>query len=472
MNPKLLLEEDEMRALGYRVIDMIVNHTANINDKSVTNQKTREDLESMLREPIPQTGMSPHILLDHIEKDVLSNIMHLDHNRFFAFVPIPSNYVGALADFLSVGFNIMCCTWMESSAAGQIELVTIKWLTDLFKLPDNAGGLFVSGGSMGNLMGVLLAIRHRKQKGKISTIYFSDQTHSSVHNAIKILSNEEVKFREIPTDQAFKINVEQLHTTIQQDKNAGFHPIGIVANCGTTNTGTVDDLSAMAVICQKENLWYHIDAAYGGAGILDERQAHLFEGTELADSMTVDPHKWWFQPNETACLLVRDTSKLLDIFYMMPEYLKDMDRKNGEVNFGNYGLQLTRSFRAFKLWMSLKIFGLDSFTQGVKHGIDLAEFAAKEVKKYKNWTVVIPPQLAIINFQFQPPNLDLEQTNLLNKAIIDGIVASGFAMISSTKLKEQLVVRLCIINPRTTEEDIKETIRRLNQIAIQQTANF
>lgn len=472
MNPQLLLEENEMRALGYKVIDMIVDHTVNVHNKSATNRKTRKELEAIFREPIPRTGMSFDILLNQIEEDILGNIMHNDHSRFFAFVPIPSNYVSALAEFLSIGFNVVCTGWIDGSAPGQIELVTIKWLTDLFRLPDHAGGLFISGGAMGNLKGVLLAIHHKKQKGKVSTIYFSNQTHASVHRAIRVLGTEEVIYREIPTDGQFRIQLEQLQAYIQKDKEAGFQPIAIVANCGTTNTGSVDDLKAIGAICQQENLWYHIDAAYGSAGILDDRKGPLYEGIEQADSITANPHKWWFQPNETACLLVRDASTLLDVFYMNPEYLNDMISENEEVNFVNYGIQLTRSFRAFKLWTSLKVFGLDSFVQAVKHGINMAEFAAEEVKKYKHWVVIVPPELAIISFQFQAPNLNHEQTNLLNKSIIDGIVESKFAMISSTELQGQLVVRLCTINPRTTKDDIAATIRRLNIIANKKYQEF
>ena len=466
MNPKLLFDKETMRQLGYRAVDMVINHIEHLPEKNATKQKTRTELEAIFREEMPKDGMDPMKLLNLVEKEVFANIMHIDHPRFFAFVPGPSNYMGALADFLTAGFNVISCDWLEASAAAQIELVVIKWLTDMFKLPPSAGGVFVSGGSMANLMALILSIHHKKQEGKIGIIYCSDQTHSSIERAVTILGKERVELRKIQSDATFKIEIETLNKQIQVDKSNNKQPLAIVATAGTTNTGSVDNLTRIADICEQEDLWFHVDGAYGAVAILDERQKHLYDGIDRIDSMTINPHKWLFQPIEAACFLVREQHKLKDVFYIMPEYLKDIDLSDEEINYGNYGIQLTRSFKAFKLWMSLKAFGLNSFGAAIKTGINLVELAEKEIKKYANWVVVAPAKLGIINFQYRPLNQSIAQTNQLNKAVIEAIVKTGFAMISSTVLKEHLVIRLCIINPRTTEGDIKETIRRLNQIAI------
>jgi len=472
MNDKLLLDKETMQALGYRVVDMIVNHITELPEKSATKQKTRAELETIFREKIPDEGMDPMVLLDTVEKEVFANIMHIDHPRFFAFVPGPNNYIGALADFLTAGFNVIACDWLEASAAAQIEMVVIDWLRELFKLPDTAGGIFVSGGSMGNLMSMILAIHHKKQAEKVGVIYCSEQTHSSVERGVTILGKDRLELRKIQVDSSYQMDIIALKKAIAKDKKEQKQPIAIIATAGTTNTGAIDNLSNVAKICKTEDLWFHVDAAYGGAAILDDRQRHLYNGIEQVDSMVINPHKWLFQPIESACFLVRQKRQLKDVFYIMPEYLKDMDLSAEEINYANYGIQLTRSFKALKLWMSLKAFGLNNFKQAIKTGVDLAVLAEKELMKYDNWMVVSPPKLAIINFQYRPPLQAKEQTNLLNKAIIDEIVKTGFAMISSTLLKGQLVIRLCIINPRTTEKDIKETIKQLNQIAIRLSEEF
>jgi len=345
-------------------------------------------------------------------------------------------------------------------------MVVVDWLSDLFNLPDTSSGIFVSGGSMGNLMSMILAIHHKKKEDKTGVIYCSDQTHSSIERGVTILGKERLELRKIHVDNHYQMDIAALENAIAKDRKNNKQPLSIIATAGTTNTGTIEDLVKVANTCERENLWFHVDAAYGGAAILDDRQMPLFNGIERVDSMVFNPHKWFFQPIESACFLVRQQHQLKDVFYIMPEYLKDIDLSSEEINYGNYGIQLTRSFKALKLWMSLKAFGLASFKQAVKRGIDLAELAEKEIIKYSNWVIVSPAKLAIINFQYRLPNQSIEESNQFNKAIIDEIVKTGFAMISSTLLKGHLVVRLCTINPRTTETDIKETIKQLNQIAM------
>lgn len=465
MGPALTIEKEAMRRLGYRAVDIIVDHFAHLSTKRVGSLKARQEMEAIFREVIPKEGMDPGELLDFVEKEVVPNLTHLDHPRFFAFVPGPNNYMSVLAEFLAVGLNIFSGDWLGAPAAAQIELVVIKWLTDLFQLPESAGGLFVSGGSMANLMALVLAVHHKKQPEKVGVAYCSDQTHSCIERAIRILGKERMELRTIDTDERFRMKGEQLSRAIQEDKGKGKQPVAVIANAGTTNTGSVDDLKRIAELCEAENLWWHIDGAYGGVGILDERQQELYVGIEQADSIAIDPHKWWFQPHETACLLVRDQSQLSDVFYMMPEYLKDVDLSEEEINYSNYGIQLTRSFRAFKLWMSLKTFGLNNFALAVKRGIGLAELAEQEIRKYAGWVVVSPASLGIVTFQFHQPGWSKEKINQLNQAIMDEMLKSGFAMLSSTALHGRRVIRLCAINPRTTEEDIEQTIYQLDSIA-------
>ena len=465
MNNYLNLTEEEMRQLGYKAVDMLVNHFVDVENKHVARKESRNTLEEIFREPIPVDGSDPFKLLDRVEKDVFNNIMHLDHPRFFAFVSSPSNYISVLADFLAAGFNVFSGTWLEASAPSQIELVTIGWLTELFGLPQKtSGGLFLSGGSMANLTGLSLAAHHKNMENKIGVVYASDQTHSSIERACKVLGHERILLKKLACKD-FMLDLTQLKKQVVADKTLGLHPMCVVANAGTTNTGAIDNLSDIEQICTQENMWFHVDGSYGGAAMLSQLQREKFEGIANADSIGIDPHKWLFQPYEIGCLLVRDSRKLKDLFYILPEYLKDIDRSEEEINYSNYGIQLTRGFRAFKMWLSLKTFGIRHFQRAIEHGISMAELAEDIIGQYSHWEIVSPAHLGIINFRFITDGVDEIQLNGVNQKIIDTIVQSGFAMISSTILNKKTVIRLCMINPRTRKEDVNQTIERLNQIA-------
>lgn len=458
---------ETMRRLGYQAVDMLVEHLASVQDKPATGQKSRRELEAVFREEVPREGMNPAELLKLVDQQVFPNLMHLVHPRFFAFVPGPGNYISALADFLVAGHNVFAGTWLESSSAAQIELVTIQWLVDLLGLPSTAGGLFVSGGSMANLTGIILAAHLKQQPDKAGVVYASHQTHASVDKAVKVFGNGRLELRRIEVDEAFRVRVPEVEAAIARDRSLGKQPICIVGNAGTTNTGAVDELGGLADLCERHDLWFHVDGAYGAVGVLDERHRAAFAGLERADSIGMDPHKWLFQPYEIGCILVKDAQQLKDIFYILPEYLKDVDLSEAEINYSNYGLQLTRSFRALKLWMTFKAFGLEQIREAIRWGIHLAELAEKEVRQQVGWEVVSPANLGVLTLRYLGAGLAPEATDALNQRIIQEMVHSGFAMVASTRLRDQLVIRLCTINPRTTEADIRETIRRLAALAHQ-----
>lgn len=465
MKEELSLTSKEMKELGYQAVDILVNHFNQLPNKNVSRKKSRKKLEEIFREDIPQQGTDKSKLLRESSEMIFENIMHLDHPRFFAFVSSPSNYMSVLADFLTSGFNVFSGTWLEASAPAQIELVTINWLTSIFSLPEEtAGGLFLSGGSMANLTGIILANHHLREKGKTGVVYASDQTHSSVERAIKILGNENLILRKIKSLD-YKIDIKTLEHTIAKDKASGMQTVCIIGNAGTTNTGAIDDLNKLHEICEQEKAWFHVDGAYGGVAIIADKAKDEYAGIEFADSIGIDPHKWFFQPYEIGCLLVRDQKKLKNAFYILPEYLKDADISEEEINYSNYGIQLTRGFRAFKLWLSLKSFGLQNFKKAIEHGISLAEYAEDIIRKYPQWEIVSHAHLGVINFRYYNSGLALSKLNQINQKIIDDIVASGYAMISSTVLDEKTVIRLCIINPRTTQSDIINSIHKLNDIS-------
>lgn len=472
-SPTLQLSREAMRDFGYRIVDMLVDHFDTLPDKPVTEMADRSTLEQLLREPIPEQGAPPEDVLAQVERDVFSNMMHLDHPRFLALVSSPGNYVSAMADALTAGFNPFLGNWMEASGPTEVELVTIDWLRQLCGLPEGAGGLFVSGGSMANLTALATA-RHIRLGVQFheAVIYASDQAHSSVSRGLKVLGFKSEQICILTSDETYRIPVEAVKKQISQDRKDGKQPFCIIANAGTTNTGAIDPLHELADLCQEENLWLHADGAYGAATVITEEGRALLAGLDRVDSMALDPHKWLFQPYEIGCVLVRNRRHLRETFHVSPEYLQDMEGEQEEVNLYDYGIQLTRSFRALKLWMSLKVFGLAAFRQAVTHGLNLARIAEGKLKKMSGWEIITPAQMGIVTFRYVPQNLSPGATDTFNRELVAPIVADGFALVVSTIIKNRTVLRFCTINPRTTEEDIGQVIKKLDQYAQEQTTNW
>ncbi|BAZ47498.1 putative aromatic-L-amino-acid decarboxylase [Nostoc sp. NIES-4103] len=460
----LQLSREEMQTLGYQVIDLLIDHFDTVHNKPVTQKIESSVLKERLYESIPKTGTSTQFVMQQLQNDVFNNVMHHNHPRFFAYVPSPNNFISAMADTLASGFNIFAGSYKAAPGATEIELMTVDWLRQLCDLPSEAGGLFVSGGTMANLTALTVA-RHIKlpNEKQNAIVYYSDQTHSSIERALYILGFDHTQMRKLPSDENFCLRLSDLKHAVFKDWIAGNLPFCVVANAGTTNTGAVDPLSELSDFCLREGLWLHVDGAYGAASILCEQGRSALKGLELCDSLSLDPHKRLFQSYEAGCLLVRNRNWLKETFCMRPEYLSDLELQQEEVNFYDYGIQLTRSFRALKLWMSLKIFGLESFEKAVQQGIALAELVEENLRASTCWQVITPAQLGIITFQYIPEglNLSLEDINLINSRIIERMAKDGFAMLSTTKLKNRLVLRMCTINPCTTEADIRKTLQKL-----------
>lgn len=462
------LSAEEMRSLGYRVIDMLVEHHTTLGEKSATRFRRRDELESIFREAPPAAGGDPLQVLSSIERDVLSNIMYCTHPRHFAWVPGPSNFVSVLADTLASGVNACPGTWLESSGPSQIELITTEWLVELCGLPDTAGGVFVSGGSIANLTG-LVAARQAKLDGSMhaAVIYSSDQAHSSNWKNVRILGFRPEQIRLIPVDEHLRLDASALASAVEEDRLNGKRPFCVIATAGTTNTGTVDPLNAIADVCESHGLWLHVDGAYGAAAVLTERGRESLAGMERADSLVLDPHKWLFQPFDIGCCLVRDVRWLEQSFSEHPEYLQDTRDKmdmSREVNFCDRSVQLTRSFRALKLWMSIKVFGLDRFRAAIDQGISNAERAQRLLEEQGSFEIITPARLGVVTFRYRPRGGGDTDLNQLTRSVFDGIVADGHAMLTTTVIRGQTVLRLCTINPRTSEDDLRSTIDMIARI--------
>ncbi len=463
-NYKLTLSKEEMQRYGYKIIDHIVDHFETQNSKKPVAQASRVEMDSLLTENIPNLSTPAHEVLDFVMDQVIPNSNIVSHPKSYSFVPGPSNYISVMADTIATGFNIFSGGWAASPAAAELEIVTMNWLLEIFGFPTKqGGGIFTSGGSMANLTALVTArrIKCRNDFSK-ATIYLSDQAHSSNIKAIKVIGFKKEQIRIIPTDMEFKIPLNKLKNIIAKDRLEGLQPFCIIASAGTTNTGTVDPLDEIANICENENMWFHIDGAYGGAAILASNGKKLLRGIERADSLTVDPHKWFFQPYEIGCLLVKNHNWLSSTFSEKPEYLRDIEGNESEINFYDHGIQLTRRFRALKFYMSLKTFGLASFKKAITYNIDLAEQTEILLRKSALWEITSPATLAIINFRYNPigQNLLEEELDRINQNISKKIIASKEALLVTTVLQGQVVLRMCLINPRTTIKDIKNTLKK------------
>lgn len=459
---KLELTKEEMLTYGHEVIDAVVEHFDTQNSKYPVAMASRKEMDALLDEEIPEDPTDPKAVLDFVLNEVLVHSNIVSHPKSYSFVPGPSNFISAMGDTLATGFNIFAGGWAASPAAAEVEIVSMNWLLKLFGFPvKTGGGIFTSGGSMANLTALITA-RNVKCGDDFSkaVIYLSDQAHSSNIKAIRMLGFKKEQIRIIPTDMEFKVSVNKLKNAIAKDKLEGLQPFCYIASAGTTNTGTVDPLKELAKICKTEKIWFHIDAAFGGAAILAENGKSLLEGIEKADSITIDPHKWLYQPYEIGCLLVRNHKWLSGTFTSKPEYLRDIEGNESEINFYDRGIELTRRFRALKFYMSMKTFGLKAFRKAVTYNIALAEEVESFLRKSEKWEVVSPATLAIVNFRYNPIReiFTEKQLDVLNQKISEKVVSSRQALLVTTVLNKQVVLRMCLINPRTTIDDVKSTI--------------
>lgn len=455
-----------MRALGYAVVDRIVDHWSTLAEQPAGRTASREELERRLREPPPERGSDPAAVLDRVERDVLAWMGRVHHPRFFAFVPSPSNYVGVLADALAAAHNVFAGTWFESAGPAMVELVVLEWLREWVGMPEGAGGVLTSGGSMASL--TALAVARRAVLGDEAAgavAYASDQTHSAVERGLRVLGFAPEQYRALPADPDFRLDPAAVAEAVAADRAAGRRPFCVIASAGTTNTGAVDPLPELADLCAAEGLWLHVDAAYGGGAVLCPEGRRALAGIGRADSLALDPHKWLFQPYEIGCVLVREEAALVETFHVLPDYLRDVEARRGEVNFGDRGVQLTRSFRALKLWLSIQVFGLDAFRRAVARGIENARRAEDLLGASGAWEVVTPASLGVVTFRWAPEGIDPGLAEAVTAGLVEASQADGFTLVSSTRLRGRTALRLCAINPRTTPGDLAASIDRLGILA-------
>lgn len=445
------LPADQMRELGYWVVDRVVEHHQRGADGPAIRTGDAAQLHRLLGGSVPEEPGDPRLALQTLVDVALSHMQHGDHPRYLARVPGPSSFAGVLADWLGTGFNALATSWGGGSGPATVELVVLDWLRRLLGLPDGTDGILVSGGSLSN-MTALTAARHACGPG---VAYLSDQTHSSVRRGLLALGFAPDEIRVLASDQGYRLRAETVAQAVRADRGGGRRPGFVVATAGTTNTGAVDDLPGLAALCRDEDLWLHVDGAYGAPAALCAAGRRALGGLELADSLVLDPHKWLFAPYDAGVVLVRRPGLLERAFSMRPEYLADVQSATGEVDFGNRGLELSRRARALKLWMIFRTHGARAIGEAIERGIRLAEHAQALIDGDPRWRCVTPAQLGIVTFAgagWAPEE---------HGARVARLTADGWAAVTSTRLRGTPVLRLCTINPRTTEDELAETLERL-----------
>jgi aromatic-L-amino-acid decarboxylase len=454
------MDAEAMRAIGYRTVDMLV---ARLTDPSIPplRRATPAEMRARLSGPPPQDGLDFEAILERLERDVLPFMSRGDHPAFFAFIPFCGTWPGALGDFMASACNVYAGSWMESAGPTQLELEVLSWFKQWIGYPPQAGGILVGGGSAANL--TALACARESLVGSMTgdlVGYVCDQSHSSIGRAARVLGFRPEQIRVLPHDAAFRLDPRRVAAAMDADVRAGRRPLFVVATAGTTNTGSIDPLDDLATLCRERGAWLHVDAAYGGFAGLTERGRVLLRGIERADSVTLDPHKWLYQPYECGALLVRDDHTLRTAFAMTPDYLQDSEEAAEEVNLSDRGVQLTRSSRAFKVWLSLQYFGERAFRTAIDASMDLAQLVCDRVQAAADLELMAPPSLGIVCFRrrFDGVASSDADADLRNAALVAGLERSGLGLVSSTVLRGRYALRVCVMNHTTSRADVERVM--------------
>ena len=455
----LELDPEEMRRLGYRAVDLLVDRIASLGDGPAWRGATRAEMEERLREPPPEEPADPDELFARLQSDVLAFAGHHDHPRFFGFVPSCPTWPGVLGDFFASGANVFAGTWLQSAGPSTAELVVIDWFRQWLGWPPETSGILVSGGSQANLTALGCAREAVPgAKSERAVVYLSSEGHSSVPRAVRVLGFRDEQVHLVPVDDLHRIRPEGLDAAIRADVAAGLQPFAAVGNAGSTNTGAVDPLDELADVCRTHRIWLHVDGAYGGFAMLTERGRAVLEGLERADSATLDPHKWLYQPFEAGCVLVREGSRLGAAFHIMPDYLQDTLVGGRDVNFADRGIQLTRGARALKLWLSLKYFGVGAFRAAIDRSLDLAAHAQAVVEATPELELLSPAMLGVVCFRRRYPDAGGLEAESLNADLVERLRESGEGLVSSTRIGDRYALRMCVLNHRSREEDVERVL--------------
>jgi glutamate/tyrosine decarboxylase-like PLP-dependent enzyme len=475
----LELGADEIRRLGYRIVDIIADELADPARRGVyPAPRTPDEMETLFGGPPPEEALDADRILDLLRDHLVPAAVNYTHPRLMSYVSSTPLALPGMIEGLVAALRIYPYTWSMTPASTQVEITVARWLGQTLGFADNAAGYMASGGTGANLM-ALAAARVAMADWDIAQdgiaghpplmLYASTQTHACLDQACRLMGLGSSQLRRIEVGDDFRVRPDLMEAAIRRDKEAGRLPFCIVGNAGTTNTGAVDDLAALADLAGEHGLWFHVDGAYGAIAALSERARPMFKGLERAHSMAVDPHKWLNVPYEAGCVLVRDWDVLARAFTLVPEYLRAADGQDVHDHW-HHGWELTRSDRALKVWVAIRQFGFAAFRDMVDFHLDLAQRLARTVEAADDLELMTPPSLSVCCFRYVPPDLksdapDNGYLDRLNEEIEMEIQRAGDGLISGTDLMGRRCFRPCFVNHRLTEQGVDHMIDLLRRLA-------
>jgi glutamate/tyrosine decarboxylase-like PLP-dependent enzyme len=449
--------------------ELVVRLYERLDEARITPTKTRKEIASLFDESLPEDPQPMESIFSEVEDKIYANSTLYLSPRFFGYINSGGNQASILGELLAAAVNQILALWHFSPAASEVERRVIEWIAEFIGYPCQAGGCLLSGGSAGNLVGLAAA---RKQKapfdadsvgmrgGPPLTVYASQEVHASVDKAMMILGMGHDQLRKIAVRDDFTIDLDALEKQVSDDRTNGYHPICVVGVAGTTNTGAVDPLNALADFCQDQRLWFHVDAAYGGPAARTEIAGKLFRGLESADSVVVNPHKWLYVPAEAACILVREPAALRHTFQVSADYLKkEKDAGiDAPLDFKDYSPQLHRNFRALKVWMTFKAYGTRKLRAAIESNIEIMRYLADRIDESQDFVRLAPVPLSVVCFQYSTADVskhgDQKYLDDLNSRLLGALEKDGRIFLSGTTIHGKRALRACSVNHRLRREDV------------------
>jgi aromatic-L-amino-acid decarboxylase len=464
------MSADEFRHYGCSVVDWIANYFERVEQLPVLPQVEPGALIAKLPTEPPEAGESMEEILADVDRLIVPALTHWSHPGFFAYFATSTSAPGIFGEMLSAALDVKALLWRGAPAAQELEEVTLSWLRQMIDLPEAFSGIIYDTASVSTLHaiaaareGLDLRVREDGMSGRadlpLLRVYASEQAHSSVEKCVITLGLGQRSLRKIPTDAEFRMDPAALARAVEEDRAAGHLPFCVVATVGTTSTSSIDPVPAIAELCGRERLWLHVDAAYAGSAAVVPELRHILDGSDRADSLVLNPHKWLMTPFDLSALYTRRMDLLHRAFSLVPEYLRTLDQGDEAVrNHSEYGIQLGRRFRALKFWMVLRYFGRDGLAARIREHCRLARLFASWVEATPGWELLAPVPLSLVCFRAYPPRdseSDEERAarlDRLNEQIMHAVNATGEAFLSHTKLDDRFTLRLAIGNIRTNEE--------------------